>query len=414
MTTVPCAECDNLAAKFHCDTCGKALCAQCKENHLKDKATRHHAIVEYANKLNPKYLSGLICHTHNTANPEFWCDTCGVPICISCITEKHKGHTVSKITAVLSQQRDAMREEMKALRDNTVGRWEEVLNQAKEISMGHLGKVDEIDQELVRRAKEMHKEVDTILLKARRTLQEMTKSGIEYLEEQEKYLADRVEQLKADVQQYEDQLTHADPNALLQFKPGSIQPTEKTPTLNTASLPVFTEGQNDVESMQKMLGELSIQRFRIPNPSFQSKFDVDFHYPLIACIEGGLAWVKTDTNTLQLVDREGTVKDTISTDFDLDGITITSDGHLHLADYSNNCIKSVSKQKTITTLFRTSGEPWDLCCLHNNDIVVAFHKRQKSCCVQQRRQDQAETGPYQAQISNECSCEQGESGHLHM
>ena len=378
MTTVPCAECDNLAAKFHCDSCGKALCAPCKENHLKEKATRHHAIVEYANKLNPKYLSGLLCNTHNTTNPEFWCDTCGAPICTTCITETHKGHTVSKITAFLSQQRDTMREEMKALRDNTVGSWEEVLNQAKQITADHLQKVDNIDQELVKRAKEVHKEVDTILLKARQTLKEMTKFGINQLKKQEKYLADRVKQLQADVKHYEDKLTHADANALLQFKPGSIQPTEKPPTLNTASLPVFTKGHNDPKSMQKMLGELSITpRSLISNPSVQSKFDVHNSYPYIACMEGGLAWEKTERNKLQLVDRRGTVKDTISFDFGFYGITITSDDHLLLADFNNNCIKSASPQQTITTLFRTSWEPYALCCLQNDDIVVGFREDSK-------------------------------------
>ena len=378
MTTVPCAECDNLAAKFHCDTCGKALCGQCKENHTKDKGTRHHTVVEYANKLNPKYLSGLLCHTHNTTNPEFWCDTCNVPICISCITEKHKGHTVSKITAILSQQRDAMREEMKALRDNTVGRWEEALNQAKQFTADHLQKVDNIDQELVRRAKELHKEVDVILSQARQTLQEMTKPGIDHLKEQEKYLANRVQQLKADVQHYEDKLTHANPNVLLQFKPGSIQPTEKPPTLSIPSLPVFTKGHNDTESMQKLIGDLSITlKSLIPNPAVQFKFDVKYNYPRIACVEGGLAWVETKVNTLQLVDKEGTVKDTISIDFDFYDITITSDGHLLLADNYNKCIKSVSKQRNITTLFRTSGEPWSLCYLHNGNIVVAFRYESK-------------------------------------
>ena len=176
-STVPCAECDNPAAKFHCDTCGKALCAQCKANHLKSKATRHHVVVEYANKLNPKYLISLVCHTHNTSDPELWCDTCGVPICITCITEKHKGHQVSKITAVMSQKRDDMREEMKELRDKTVGHWEAILEQAKQITTNHLQDIDDIDKDLVARAKVMHDEVNTILLQARQTLQEMTKPG---------------------------------------------------------------------------------------------------------------------------------------------------------------------------------------------------------------------------------------------
>ena len=370
MSTVPCAECDNPAAKFHCDTCGKALCAQCKESHLRSKGTRHHEIVEYENKLNPNFLAGLVCQMHNTPDPELWCDTCGVPICFSCVTEKHNGHQVSKITSVLSKKRDDMREEMKAVRDNTVGKWEGVLEQAKQITAEYLKDVDKIDKELVARSKEMHKEVDTILFQARQTLKVMTKPRLDRLREQEKFLNDKVEQLKADVQLYEDKLKYADPNALLQFKPGTILPEEKLSSLNTESVPTFTKGQNDMKSMQKMFGQVGTL---IPNPSVQSQFDVDHPYPRIACVDGGLAWVKTDNYKLQLVDRTGTVKDTINTGFGFNGITVTADGDILLSDYGNKCIKSLSHQtKIITTLLCISGQPSGLCCLQNGDIVVTF------------------------------------------
>ena len=371
MSTVPCAECDNPAAKFHCDTCGKALCAQCKANHLRSKGTRHHEIVEYENKLSSNYLANLLCHTHETPDPELWCDTCGFPICFSCITEKHKGHEVSKITAVLSQKRDAMREEMKELRDNTVGKWEGVLEQAKQITVDHLQNVDKINKELVARSMEMHKEVDAILLQARQTLQHLTKPGLDRLKEQEKFLNDRVEQLKADVQLYEDELKYADPNALLQYKPGTMQPTETLPSLNKALVPVFTKGQNDTKSMKKMFGQL------LSNPSVQSMFDVGHDYPRIACIEQGLAWVETGYNKLQLMDREGSIKDTIRTNFDFYDMTVTSDGDLLLSDYNNSCIKSVSREKGTCTLFRPSMKPTGLSCLNNNDIVVTFKSESK-------------------------------------
>ena len=375
MSTVPCAECDNPAAKFHCDTCGKALCAQCKESHMRSKGTRHHVIVEYAEKLNPNYLASILCHTHNTPDPELWCDTCNVPICMTCITEKHKGHEFSKLTAVLSQQRDAMREEMKELRDETVGRWEKVLNQAEKITASHMQNIEKIDQDLVSRAREVHKEVDTILLQARQTLKQITKSGIDQLKQQEKYLADRVEKLKADVQHYEDKLKYADPNALLQYKPGSIKPTEEPPSLNKASIPFFTKGENDTESMKKMFGQLLFSL--IPNPSVQSQFDVKNDYPCIACVEGGLAWVKTERKKLQLMDREGSVKDTIETNLGFSDMTVTSDGDLLLTDSNNKCIKCLSGEKTVSTLFTTSRTPNSISCLHNDDVVVAFPRDSK-------------------------------------
>ena len=111
----------------------------------------------------------------------------------------------------------------------------------------------------------------------------------------------------------------------------------------------------------------------IPNPSIRSQFDVAQSNPCIACAEQGLAWMRTADNTLQLVDNKGSVKDTMKIDFDISDLALSPNGDIILADASNKCIKSVSKQKKINTLFQTRWKTKGLCCLRNNEIVVAFN-----------------------------------------
>ena len=421
MNPAQCNICEKAAAKFHCNNCGDALCPQCKVHHLKSKGTKHHKIVPYAEKLNPKYITDLLCPKHQTHAPKFWCKTCSVPICDSCVvTNEHKGHEFSDITAILSEKRDEMLAEMKMLRDVTVEEWEEVLKTAQGITTDFLGSIDELEKELVSRAKEMHREVEAILSQSQNTLQQMKTAGLAKLRRQEKNLEDQLHQLKGDVEQYENQLRDADPNTLIQFKQSTGLRTEKKkpPALETLSAPVLTKGQNDSKAMQNIFGELStgaiLQKSRefdekypschsgsksdrasdsdktlvpsshlIPNPSVQFKFEVQNGCPHIACLDKGLAWVHTfiaplpskrmnKRTKLQLVNRDGSVKDTISTDFSIKDMAVTSDGDLLLTDYKNKCIKSVSQQKTISTLFTTSWTPCGLCCLHNDNIVVEF------------------------------------------
>ena len=178
------------------------------------------------------------------------------------------------------------------------------------------------------------------------------------------------------------------------------------------------KGQNDAESMQKIFGQLfnkgcntskkpsssgltgptdtsdsgknvtltgqsgsssrATQKSPIPSPSVQSQFDVTYYYPCIACLDGGLAWVRTEGKTLQLVDREGSVKDSINIDFSFNDITLTPDGDILMSHFSNNCIKCLSRQKTISTVFSTSWKPSGLCCLHNGDIAVSFRDDAKA------------------------------------
>ena len=189
MNPAQCNICEATAAKFNCNTCGDALCATCKGYHLKSKGTKHHKIVPYAEKLNPKYLAALLCPNHKTPGPKFWCNTCELPICDSCITSnEHQGHQYSDITTTLSERRDAMLVDMKTLRDQTVGEWEGVLKQAKKMKTKYQSDIDGIGKELIARAKVMHKQVDNILVTSQKTLQQIKRFGLAKLQQQENYL----------------------------------------------------------------------------------------------------------------------------------------------------------------------------------------------------------------------------------
>ena len=115
-----------------------------------------------------------------------------------------------------------------------------------------------------------------------------------------------------------------------------------------------------------------IQRCLIPRPPVLTSFDVCFAYPCIACVYQGLAWVLTGYRTLQLVDREGHVKDTVNVDFAIYDMTVTPDGDVLLCDHNGSCIKLLSKDNKINTLFKTNSRPSGVCCLSNKDIVVTF------------------------------------------
>ena len=309
-----------------------------------------------------------------------------------------------------------MVKEMKMIRDNIMGEWKEVLKQAQTVTAEYLTDIDKIEKDLVTRAKDMHREVEAILLSSQKTLKQMKESGLGKLKDQEKYISDRLQQLQDEVQRYEDQIRDADPHALLQFEQGEGQSkdTTKPPVLGTAPVTVFTKGQNDTNAMKNMFGQLTTQAIQlksresqvkshsgssspdpaataafgqtkvpssrstatqkslIAKPSIQSKFSVNNSIPFIACVNEGQAWVCTDYATLQLVDRQGSVSDTVNTDFVITAMTVTADGELLLTDYEKNYIKSVSSQEEITTLFRIGWWPYGICCLHNNDIVVTF------------------------------------------
>ena len=228
MSSVPCSQCHDPAAKFHCNTCGIAFCPKCKTHHLKSRGSRDHDIVLYADKLNPKYLAGLLCDTHNTHGPQYWCDTCGVPICTlcinnqltnrlfrtigglccSCIVKNHTGHQFRNITVALSEKRDAMLEELKTLREKKV-EWEDVLKAAQMNTAVYLQNIYKIEKALAIRARQIHRQLETnssaaemqdqvaiILSKRRQALDEMKMPELAKLQDQERHISETLQQLK--------------------------------------------------------------------------------------------------------------------------------------------------------------------------------------------------------------------------
>ena len=253
MTPVLCNICDKLlTAKFYCNTCGDALCPTCKEHHLKSKGSGSHEVVPYSKKKEPTYYANFRCSTvtHETKAAENWCDTCNVPICVKCITNKHKGHVFSIIAIKLSEKRDAMQKEI----TTTLGVWNEQLKTAKNITNNYHDNIKKAEEMLVERANEMHKQVGIILYQCQENLKELKKLNNGKLLNQERNINTGLQQI-----QRENQLE--DPIAVLQFKEGSIQTKWKMPPIGipSVSTPIFIIGQDDTNAMQKIFGQLSTE-----------------------------------------------------------------------------------------------------------------------------------------------------------
>ena len=389
LSSVQCDLC-GVPAKHHCNTCGDTLCNTCKTRHLKSRGTKHHIIVPYAEKLDPELIAKLNCHKHVGNIAEYWCETCQEKICLSCITNEHRGHEIFEMTKKLSNQRDRMVEELKTLRDSTISEWEDVLRQAKEITFNYPSDIEEIEKELVVRAEIIHKQVNEMLSNSRQTLKDISSSNLIKLKDQEKYIEDKLKQLKNDVQQCEDQLICADPNAFLKFKPGSINSEEKSlPILEKGVVPRFTKGSHEGEPVQEISVYLTIECFNqdeskiptltkslIADPQSVMKLILkSSNLQLIACDNSSGAWVKVDDGTILLMNIQNTI--TVKPFVTSDMAALTANGDFLSTDLTKKIIERTSRNGVTRILFKTEQKPIDLCCLLNGDIVVIFDKYKK-------------------------------------
>ena len=80
---------------FFCRRCGVNLCDQCALSHLRTKSKFGHDVVDFASKDDD---DSFLCDSHPQHECLAYCKTCDVPICILCVSIKHKSHEISEIT----------------------------------------------------------------------------------------------------------------------------------------------------------------------------------------------------------------------------------------------------------------------------------------------------------------------------
>ena len=421
--------------EYHCNTCGENLCSSCKQTHLQNYDTRHHSVVEYTKRLTPGSLSILLCHEHNGKECVCWCQTCVKAACIGCVTKSHRGHEFAELETVLQQKRTSMQKELNNLESNVLNEWQNLMNEAKKVTSNFLDRVNLIEEELAERAKEFHKKVDEIMQNYKKELNELKTSNLAVLLEQEKNVSQGLEKVKQEAKEYEDRLRSSNTESVLKHDI-ALHKRDLLPTISCET-PLFIPSQIDIKTLTEMFGQLTVPKTTqgakgqcqskksstkdtdkiqivpettqstalrhgrpveastgdtqthgttapikpptqlIPKPSIQSGFRNKTEFPSVACVGSSLAWVKTADRTIQLVDRHGTVKDTIHTDFIFHDMVLSPQGNILLTDKTNDRIKSISgDKKKVKTLFKLDGKfhrkPDCLCCLHSGETAVTF------------------------------------------
>ena len=105
---------------------------------------------------------------------------------------------------------------------------------------------------------------------------------------------------------------------------------------------------------------------------FELESKHDRYHQSIACTTSEV-WVQTYNSTLKLLDKRGSVKDVIQTDFYFEDVVLSPKGDVLLSDTDNNCIKSTSQDKKVKQLFKTLWKPCGLCYLQSGNLAVTFY-----------------------------------------
>lgn len=106
-----CKECHTELGDEFCLECEKILCGKCKVTHLKKKSWKKHHVEKTYNKSLDKRPSCVI-HSKEVV---FYCGSCSLLICPSCMLEKHKQHDIEEIDAAISAKKERIHAQVQDL-----------------------------------------------------------------------------------------------------------------------------------------------------------------------------------------------------------------------------------------------------------------------------------------------------------
>ena len=159
----------------YCRDCEDFLCNECWKAHLKTRVTRLHTMFNLEDlkakervellKLIPNPDSLIArCPTHNDEQLRFYCMKCTVPVCVQCVIEKHKDHSVQE------------------LRKRTTAKKLEVLNSTKRLYKqkqtvdSTITKVEETKKEIKTRKREMEATITQTFSELRQLIDQQEKA----------------------------------------------------------------------------------------------------------------------------------------------------------------------------------------------------------------------------------------------
>uniref|UniRef100_K1PNT3 Tripartite motif-containing protein 2 n=1 Tax=Magallana gigas TaxID=29159 RepID=K1PNT3_MAGGI len=402
--------------QFYCNDCHQPMCAQCRDEHQKDKKTKNHEVVPY--KQRKRQLPLQKCKIHPTKDIDLLCEECQIPLCSKCATTKeHRGHVFTDLEMVFTDKYSSCNVEITKIRSYFEPTSQDLKKEiARDVT--EIKKIMEgIRTSMKAEAEAVKKLVDTVTSdkitqvdKIEQSLLETINSQNQEIDDYINYLNDQIKTIYGCLSPSNiEQLTFAlkSENLIIRPIPETLKPV----------LPVFTAGQYSKEDVAKLLGRITVPNIKPENRKIEpmetasiqlkptgkqrkqdrEKSDVkqtlslsssvtkvrEYTVPVVDSVyhislgKSGTLWVSDGDGNLVQTDLQGNQLQKIQTSGESEGYhTVTQDGGLIYTDQNNKVINRITPDNTITRFIKTGDwEPLSIHSSHiNGDILVGMRK----------------------------------------
>ena len=390
---IQCSDCKTEAEvdKF-CKTCRQSLCGRCAERHRCDPSIQD--IVSRTGKVIRESDVSIIltpCSLHPEHNYSKYCNYCNKPCCIQCIDGEHRHHS----TVAIERKYIACEDKLNGL-----------ANEMEKIVLPTLvSNIEQLRKSQVLQGKgcqDVAKEVNRIRGETKAAVDERCDALLDELSkiELEKIssISDVICELEIQIKESEIFISKCSEKVreggldLIEYS--KVTPPTTLPSDCSYAIPTFVPGQNMLDSIAKLIGDLKWEnkeinltkppKPRIPDSEYLKPyidieplgyFRTDAICTSVVPTGKGRAWVaswKSDTLTMYEITgkiiRSLTVKEGASI---LD-LAVKQSGNVIVCN-DDNSVRHVTMNGVVTDLIDTTPfNPWGVCLNAREEIVVCM------------------------------------------
>ena len=421
---VECDLCQN-PVSFYCRRCGVNICDACIPEHLRVKSKTGHDVVDYVSKDDD---DTCFCDSHPEHECSAFCRTCDAPICMLCVSIKHRSHTISDLSDKINELLKSITSEndrLQSFRHELEKNLNDTTEQLSSLSSVYMKGKDEVTA----RGEEWHKLIGDYVNKLHQQLDELRRESETVLQKQKQEFQEMINQID-EINTKSTQLQKSkNVTEMQKFKP-VIEEQNTMEEFTQYTTPLFYACKLDENFWQAYFGFIkkiqekkiilrerkhvaayAVKMLEIPLVSsiIVSGFPADKEdnnrlYDM-AVTDDEKVWMGGHSNELKLFDLQGNLQRTVNIS-DIGMYICMYNKEVVFSDSNDKTVKKVSDDNKVETMFQTrewiikgitgssSGDL--LVCLHKNDQCKVVRYSSTGTVLQEIQYDSQGQPLYQA------------------
>ncbi|XP_069107717.1 tripartite motif-containing protein 2-like [Argopecten irradians] len=347
------------------------------------------------------------CNHHKGRQLDLYCEKCQEPICPKCISTIHKTHPMCELSEVTPQKKQDIRNFIDRTEQNDLVQIGKYITSTDTLLKDNDNIFDKLAHEFKMQTQKLKQDLDTLRDETLTIYQNMKDDNIKLIQKYKQELENLNRQIKHQIQKCKTTLQQGSHIEIYDTKCEidsqihiPVKPTLDTVSFNPNNTPkghlvqalgkVTTSGQGHTSTDHKWSVSLADGQQQ-PSSQQQSedkgkkavarktlltetKVVEEWKSPCgiwsICPTTDDQAWTKSG-NILTLLDRKGTVIQTVTHEAYINDISLSPKTHrLWACDNQNNILELVSGQ--LTQQFTTKTDPYSICITAKNHVIVVM------------------------------------------